>query len=655
MSRWFRAALVLLVCSSPAAAADWKPVAREELSLAAPMVDKNADAEALFWDVRITDEFSSSGMPQTVYEQYLRIKVFTDRGREMNATVDIPYMGGTRVSDVAARTLKANGRIIELNKRDVRERTIVKMSGLKMKAVSFAIPDLERGDVLEYRWKEIYYDSLATYLRLPFWREIPCVEVNYFVSPLEIPGFRMRAMAFNAQFAPPVRQKDGSSLVTLPHVPAYADAPYAPPEYEVKPWAFIYYDDAADTPTSDQFWRRFSKELHSSYDKAIKIDDGVRTAAAAAVAGGVDDQSKLRALLDLARARVRRIDVDTASSADIEKAKENKHSADTLKRGYGTGEDVTVLFVALARAAGFDARIAAVPRRDDIFFKDQYLNRYFVRGRIAAVKSGESWIFYDPANRYAPAGSLRWHHEAQLAMISGDGAPALVETPLAAPGYSVKRRAAKLRLLEDGTLEGDMQWTFSGHWSQMFKEQEDADAPADREKSLRETLQSRLPGAEITEVRIENVTAVDQPYRNSWRVRIPGFAQRTGSRLFVSPAIFQRGLGPTLSAHDRTQDVYFRFGWIEDDVVTIDLPEGYALEAPEAPAPLDAKFANYSATLGTNDAGRQLVFRRRLTVGQHKMLVFPKDQYSIIKRFFDAVDQNDARTLALRRQDTTAQ
>ena len=168
----------------------------------------------------------------------------------------------------------------------------------------------------------------------------------------------------------------------------------------------------------------------------------------------------------------------------------------------------------------------------------------------------------------------------------------------------MKRRVATLKLLEDGTLEGDMSLMFVGHWNVTFKEQEDADTPAEREQALRDLLGSRFSGAEITNIAVENVTDPKHPYVNKWHVRIPGYAQKTGSRLFLQPAVFERGLGPTLTAATRTHDIYFRFAWTEDDFVTLELPPGFALEAPDAPAPLTTAFGSYRVQIGLNDGGR---------------------------------------------------
>jgi len=111
-SRVFPLALVavfgLLVCaiSTRAAYDDWKLVDPGELALKAPVVEKDADAEALFWEVRINDDPEGD----LIFNHYIRIKVFTDRGRESQSKIDIPYgnVGGEiKIKDVSS--LSATG------------------------------------------------------------------------------------------------------------------------------------------------------------------------------------------------------------------------------------------------------------------------------------------------------------------------------------------------------------------------------------------------------------------------------------------------------------------------------------------------------------------------------------------------------------------
>ena len=148
---------LVLLASAPALAGsdDWRPIDPADLALKAPIVEKDADAEAIFWEIRVADELEA-GSSRKVLNHYIRIKIFTDRGRESQSRIDITYFSGSSIKDVAARTIKPDGSIVEIKKEDVLERTIVKAGGLKLKAKSFAMPGVEPGAIIEYRWREVW-------------------------------------------------------------------------------------------------------------------------------------------------------------------------------------------------------------------------------------------------------------------------------------------------------------------------------------------------------------------------------------------------------------------------------------------------------------------------------------------------------------------
>src|ERR1700752_498457 len=112
-------AVMALAIPAIAAVEDWKPVDPAELALKTPTVEKEADAEGLFWEVRIDDNPDGD----LIFTHYLRVKVFTDRGRESQSKIDLPFgnMYGReiKIKDIAARTIKPDGSIVELKKDDI--------------------------------------------------------------------------------------------------------------------------------------------------------------------------------------------------------------------------------------------------------------------------------------------------------------------------------------------------------------------------------------------------------------------------------------------------------------------------------------------------------------------------------------------------------
>lgn len=209
-SPYVLALILVFVCSlcvGPAAAIagdnDWRPVDPADLSLKTSTVEKDADAEALLWEVRLLDELEGSS-PRTVLKHYVRIKIFTEHGKASQSKVDIPYLNGWKITDISARTITPDNKIIELKKEDIFERSIVKSSGTKVKAKSFAMPGVVPGAIIEYRWREVRNDQIAYYMRLPFQRDVPVRLVKHYVKPLMLAGFPygMRAQTFHGKNTP---------------------------------------------------------------------------------------------------------------------------------------------------------------------------------------------------------------------------------------------------------------------------------------------------------------------------------------------------------------------------------------------------------------------------------------------------------------------
>ncbi len=456
---------LLTVLPSAAIAGDeWRPVDPADLALKAPVVEKDADAEALFWEIKVADEVDG-GNPRTVLSHYVRIKIFTERGRESQSKIDIPFLNNWNIRDIAARTIKPDGSIVEVKKSDILERIIIKEGGRKIKAKSFAMGGVEPGAIIEYRWKEERKDQLAMYLRLHFARDVPVQAVKYLVKPLSLPGFPfgMRVQTFHSQPSPFVQDKGGFYSTSMRNVPAFREEPRMPPEDSVRPWMLIYYSEDRQL-SGEKFWSQFGKENYERNKSRMKVSDEVKQTAATAIGDATDPEQKIQRLFEFCRSKIKNVNDDASGLTSEERAKlkENKSPTDTIKRGMGTGHDIDLLFAALAIAAGFDARVVNLANRSDVFFDKAFADDYFIGAYDIAVKVGNDWRFYDPASTYVPFGMLRWQEEHQDALLSDPKEPVWLRTPLSAPDKSKEKRTAKLRLDEDGTLEGDVKVEYYG-------------------------------------------------------------------------------------------------------------------------------------------------------------------------------------------------
>ena len=640
---------VLLLFVPAVFAENWRPIDPADLALKAGVVEKDADAEAIFWEVKVADEFEGGSL-RTVFNHYLRIKIFTERGRESQSRIDIPYLNSWSIKDISARTVKPDGSIVELKKEDVFERTIVKANGLKIKAKSFAMPGVEPGAIIEYRYREVRNNSVADYLRLQFQRDVPVQLVKYYVKPLDNPIYGMRVKAFQADPGPITKEKEGYYSTLMRNVPAFHEEARMPPEDSVRAWLLIFYAEDKKV-TNEQFWKDLGKSKYDTYKSMMKVSDEVKQATAKAIGDATTPEDKLQRIFEFCRTNIKNVNNDSSglTAEERSKVKENKSPADTLKRGIGNGTNIDMLFAAMANAAGFDARVVNLGDRGDVLLDKSFADDYFIKTYDIAVRVGEKWLFFDPASTYVPQGMLRWQEEGQDALLSDPKEPIWIKTPLSPADKSKIKRKAKLRLAEDGTIEGDVVIEYYGHYGVEQKNSNDEDSQTQREETLRDDVKFRMSTAEVTEVKVENVKDPIKPFTYAYHVRVPGYAQRTGKRIFIQPAFFQRGVDPLFSASERKNAVYFHYPWSEEDEVTIELPAGYALDNAEAPAPLNGgTVSEYKPSASVTADGKTLIYKRSFFFGGGGNIYFPVTSYPQLKNYFGAMHKQDGHTITLK-------
>ncbi|MEZ5393934.1 MAG: DUF3857 domain-containing protein [Bryobacterales bacterium] len=656
-------ALAAVLALTPVArAVDWAPITPEELALQKPKIDPNADAEALFWEVWISDQ-SQGDMIQNVKTHYVRVKIFTERGVESQSTVDLTGIRGlsaaVRIHDLRARTIKPDGAIVDLEKDAVFERDVAKAGGVKVLTRSFSMPNVEPGDIIEYQWREFTDNTISWNERLYFQRDIPAWRVTYHVRPHPRAGqvgLMMRSQAFNVETSGFKQEPQDFWGVSALDMPAFVEESYMPPEDEVRSWMLIFYtrENKADV---EKFWNQFGKDVHKEFEQYTKADGGVKKKAAELTAGAADDEQKLAKILDFCRNEIRnpfhdRFGVSAEERASI---KDNRNASDTLKNMQGTGFDINMLFAALLQSAGLDARPVMTSRRDGRFFNINFLDRYFLKDIAVGVRIGEGWRFFDLAYPYAEPGMLNWAQEGVAALIPDSKAPTWEQTPMSAPERTTARRTGDFTLLPDGTLEGTVRFEYTGHYGATRKIANDGRTEQERIDAFTEGVTNRLSTAEVSEMKFENVDSLDAPFIYSYKVRIPGYATMTGKRMFFQPNFFERNVGAAFTTSERIHDIYFRHGWRELDTITIQLPKG--MEFEEASAPEGTNIQNvghYNIKISITPEGK-LIYARDFLFGQNGTILFPKTSYSQLKGLFDFLKKQDDHVLTLREASTAAQ
>jgi transglutaminase-like putative cysteine protease len=620
---------------------EWRPVSPAELQMKAPLVEPGADAEAIFWEIKLDDKKYG----KLSYSHYVRVKIFTERGRERFSKMDIPFSKGKKVENVAARVIKPDGTIVELQPSDIFEREIATANKIRIKAKSFAVPGIEPGVIVEYQYTETFKGDSAGGERLVFQRDIPLQKVTYYVRP-----YSNSTLTFHSYNMPETnfaKDKDGYSVATLYNVPAYKNEPYMPPADEVRKWVYLTYQSWG----SIFQWSFLSYAWDEALKKLSKPNKEVKEKAAELTTGAQSDEEKLKRIFEFVRKNIKNLSYDrTLSEEEVEKL-DIKDADDALKRGMGRSGQIDMLFASLARAAGLETAIVLAGDRSENFFNtEKYPFPNFVEWSAIAIKINGQWKYFDPCIPFLPFGALTWNREDVKAMVITDGGYTWSTIPLSDATRSSARRSGKFTLSADGTLEGTVRLEYDGQQAISRRREEFRDSDSKREQNIVDEIKSHMSTAEIRNLTIENFEDISKPLTYVFKVKVPNYAQRVGKRMILQPGYFEYGSSPVFAAADRTYDVYFPYPWSEIDDIQIDLPAGMALDSADAPAEVaDPKRIGVDRVqMSIDNAKNILIYRRNFQFGSGGYTLFPKTSYPAIKRMFDAFYEADTHSISLK-------
>jgi transglutaminase-like putative cysteine protease len=643
--------LTLLSLSLPAFAVDWRPINPQDLALKQSKTDPNADAEALFRDVRI--ENSLIGSNQNVSITYVRFKIFTDRGREKYSDVKIEYSNKAHLSDVSGRTIHPDGTIVDLKKDAIFDKVEVKKSGLKIRVVSFALPSVEPGSLIEYRWTENkgeIIDGFNPFFPLDVQSEYPVDEVSFHLKPFasnyaNLP--EMRFMQFGCTPEKGDRDPQGFSSLTVRNVPAYHDEPYSPPDRSSRKWILVYYQPLT-FGDNDKYWPSVGKQEYNYAKEKIKINAEIKQVAAEVTSKGNTDDEKLALLANYCRNTIKNTLGDEITTEERQQFKPNNNSADTFRQRMGNPRDIDFAFIALAQAAGYDARLALVADRRSILFSPEMQSRFFLNNADAAVQVNGKWQFFDVSDRWAPPGTLTWLEQGVWALIPDSKNSEWVQTPLLNADETRIQRMADLKLSPEGDLEGDIREIYWGNESIALRINHAKQNDSERAVAIRERIKARFAEFELTNIQVTISPDAKLPAGVKYHLLVKGYAQRTGKRLFFRPGFFTVGHRAYFSDANRTNAIYFPYPWSESDSIDIHLPDGFQPDHPEKPGPFEVpKIVKYVANLSIDNATNTLLYRRTFNFGSNVIPRFDPKNYQGVKSIFDQVHTNDEHMITL--------
>ncbi|SEG47634.1 protein of unknown function [Bryocella elongata] len=588
---------------------------------------------------------------------HVRIKILTEAGLR-SGTIELP----PRIFDydvdgehIVARTIHADGTIIPFNGKPHHGQQSENSDADK---TFISMPSVEVGSILEYIChfdsQNRIYQQLARYYA-PIWR----VQRTFFVKQEHfLLKFASRENSAGARWVshlPPgadlVRDKQTVRL-DLADVPAYQTEPFMPPAdavvYRVR---FFYF---AGDPAS--FWALTGTSTRDDWNHELIAGKDLQAAVHGLLHEGDTEDQKLRRLYAA---------VMTLENTDFTRersAREDKKSGirttglidDVWIGRRGTSYAIAMLFIAMARVAGFDAFPMVVASRNRTRFDEQVLTWSQLDSTLAVVSYKGKLFFLDPGMPACPYGVLApWHLQAAGFAASTDRM-SLITSPAFSPANYRRERAANLLLAPDGSVTGTVTEAWVGGGGIALRLVARATDATAMEKGLEESLRSDLPSAfQVKLTKLEGVEDGEAPLIASFEVS-GKLGTVTPRRLLLPAQLFQTNETNPFTEAERKLPISFPEIVRSHDQVKIRMPAGLKIDFTPDGHTLNVRTSlDYASEIkkghlaGTPGSDPNVLLLDR--VFAVSTMDFPIDDYPTLRKYFGDIATADQEQIVLSR------
>lgn len=665
--RWFFLLLGILVLARiPLFAADWPQPTPEQLKMTSDPAAPGADAVYLDYDRTVNDE-------QHFDNVFAEIKILTEKGREEYSDVPIivsqtkwnPYYlpGYAQITGVEGRTIEPDGTVVPFTGKPFK-RDVVVANGWKETETVFSMPEVRVGSIIEYRWELTYSEY---FFGRPDWilqRKIFVHRAHYhyvrsdtlinYVGITDAQGHEhtaSRMMYYHVlpRGAKETMLRDGSGDMTsydlvVENVPAVPDEAYTPPLSSFSYHVALYYSIGGN---ESDFWKIEGGSWSKDVDHFAAPSDAMKAAVAQVVSPSDTAEQKLEKIY-AAVMNVENTDFTREHTSQENKAQgeKTKTAADIWANKRGDSNQITRLFIAMARAAGLQAYDMITTRRDQAIFNVGYLDSSQLTDEVAIVNLGGKEEYFDPGDRDCAFGKLGWIHAQMLGIRQTDSGTEEATLPPQSYTDNETFRKAALTLGADGAVQGTIQVIMKGEDALRWRQDALNNDAEQAQKDFEKAMQGRVPDG--VQVKMDGFDALTDPTANLVAtLDVSGRMGTTaGKRLILPAAFFEARVKPIFAAQVRENPIDMQYPYAQQDQVAVTLGPGLSVESlPQAGAVPMAKGGEYKSAYSQTGGGYTAV--RLIALGN---TIFTQKDYPILRGFFQSAAAQDQQQVVLKRE-----
>jgi hypothetical protein len=421
----------------------------------------------------------------------------------------------------------------------------------------------------------------------------------------------------------------------------------------------VHYSGPGQVVPEDGTWRGIGEWYTALAKDRLAATPEIAAKAAQLTAGKTDFYDKAEAIGDFVQQHIRYFVVEMGVGGF-----QPHHAADIFRGGYGDCKDKATVLSAMLSTVGIHSDLVMVdtdrgvvdPAAPSIAGNHMIAAIEIPKGydspklhSVITAKSGKRYLIFDPTWEDTPFGQIEDNLQGSYALLIEGADSQIFQIPVLNPDLNTIHRSATLTLNPDGSLKGSVVERFFGSLAEDDRMSLKELDSAKQQEFIDRRVSHDLMAASVTDLKLQNVAALDKDLTTSFDLTANHFASSVGPLLMVRPRVFGSYTLP-IDHKARKVAIDLRRTMQGTDSFDIQLPDGYTVDELPDPVKADVGFASYESS--TKLDGHTLHYTRKFTLRQVSL---PPEKYGDLQHFISLIAADeDSRVVLKRTTSTTA-
>lgn len=314
-------------------------------------------------------------------------------------------------------------------------------------------------------------------------------------------------------------------------------------------------------------------------------------------------------------------------------------AASVSKSGYGDCKGLSNYMRAMLKEVGIASNYTTISTDNRRFMPD-FASVGQMNHVILQVPLANDTLWLECTNPQLPLGYVHDDIAGHDAIEVSEQGGRLVRLPVYADSTNLMRTSITIDMNAEGAADMTVcQQTFNQQYEDhipLLKMDE-----KDRQKVFLRMV--HVPQAEVNMLKVSQVPSAAQMTLDA-KVRSNKYATQTGQRLFVPVCPIHQGYTVPQSSDGRQEDIWMNHGYLDEDDITLTIPEGYVIEARPKDVSMEYPFATFSSTLQV--VGNTIHVKNRLL---KRSGTFDKSLFPQLAEFFSTVSNAYSQKIVLKK------